>query len=142
MGNSVYLSTLLPVIPFSMALLLFTLLRMFNRTVNRLTKPVSLLAVLGILFSTFLSLFFLLNHIDYEINLSQLFPVFKNTSLEIHLNGITEKIIILIGLLNSFIIGFSFIKLPRRNGYVLFVVSISFVTSILISGCMLLKLPL
>ncbi len=142
MGNSINLSLLLPTIPFGMTILIFVLLRSFNRTVNRLTKPVSVLFLISILISSLISLYLLINHVEEEMPLSQLSSVFENLNLEIHLNELTEKIIITLGILSSSIILYSVTKLRRQNGYVLYVISIGFLTSLLISGCLLLDIHL
>ena len=141
MGNSINLAILLPSIPLGMALFLFLLLRLFTRTINRLTKPVSYLAISSILFSTFLSLFFLSNHIEGQLDLSQYLSSLKNANLEFHLNSLTEKIIIIIGVIISLVITFSMSKLPRQKGYVLYIINLSLVSSLLISASLILNLP-
>ena len=141
MGNSINLAILLPSIPLGMALFLFLLLRLFTRTINRLTKPVSYLAISSILFSTFLSLFFLSNHIEGQLDLSQYLSSLKNANLEFHLNSLTEKIIIIIGVIISLVITFSMSKLPRQKGYVLYIINLSLVSSLLISASLILDLP-
>ena len=125
-----------------MTILIFVLLRSFNRTVNRLTKPVSVLFLISILISSLISLYLLINHVEEEMPLSQLSSVFENLNLEIHLNELTEKIIITLGILSSSIILYSVTKLRRQNGYVLYLISIGFLTSLLISGCLLLDIHL
>ena len=125
-----------------MTILIFVLLRSFNRTVNRLTKPVSVLFLISILISSLISLYLLINHVEEEMPLSQLSSVFENLNLEIHLNELTEKIIITLGILSSSIILYSVTKLRRQNGYVLYLISIGFLTSLLISGCLFLDIQL
>ena len=141
MGNSINLTILLPTIPLGMAVFLFLLLRLFNRTINRLTKPVSYLAISSILFSSFLSLFLLSNHIEGQMDLSQYLSSLKNANLEFHLNSLTEKIIIIIGVIISLVITFSMSKLPRQKGYVLYIINLSLVSSFLISASLILDLP-
>ena len=141
MGNSINLTILLPTIPLGMAVFLFLLLRLFNRTINRLTKPVSYLAISSILFSSFLSLFLLSNHIEGQMDLSQYLSSLKNANLEFHLNSLTEKIIIIIGVIISLIIIFSMSKLPRKKGYVLYIINLSLASSLLISASLILDLP-
>tara|TARA_Y100001978_G_scaffold166468_1_gene154243 strand:+ start:354 stop:731 length:378 start_codon:yes stop_codon:yes gene_type:complete len=120
-----------------MTIFIFILLKSFNRTINRLTKPVSVLLLVSILIPTLLSLFFFLNHVSGSIPLSNILSIFKSFNLEIHLNEITEKIIIILGLISSSIILYSVVKLPRQSGYVLYMIIIGFITSILISGTLL-----
>ena len=140
MEDYINLSILLPIFPLGMTIFIFILLRSFNRTINRLTKPVSLLLLVSILISTLLSLYFFLNHVSGNISLSNISSIFKSFNLEIHLNELTEKIIIILGLISSSIILYSVSKLPRQSGYVLYVISIGFITSLLISGILLIDI--
>ena len=137
MEDYINLSILLPIFPLGMTIFIFILLRLFNRTINRLTKPVSILILASILISTLLGLYFFLNHIAGNILLSDIFTIFESSNLEIHLNQLTEKIIILIGLISSSVVLYSLAKLPRQNGYVLYIVSIGLIVSLLISGTLL-----
>ena len=137
MEDYLNLSIFLPIFPLGMTIFIFILLRLFNRTINRLTKPVSILILASILISTLIGLYFFINHIAGNILLSDIFTIFESFNLEIHLNELTEKIIILIGLISSSIVLYSLAKLPRQNGYVLYIVSISLIASLLISGTLL-----
>ena len=133
-------SIFLPIVPLGMTIFIFILLRSFNRTINRLTKPVSVLFLISILISTLLSLYFFLNHVSGNIPLSNILSIFKSFNLEIHLNEVTEKIIFIIGLISSSIILYSVAKLPRKSGYVLYMVSVGLITSLLISGTLLIDI--
>ena len=132
MENSINFSIFLPTFPLGMTVFLFVLLRLFNRTTNRLTKPVSFLTLISIISSILLSLFYLSNNVEGDLDLPKYLIFLENTNLQIHLNALTEKLIILICTLSSLIIIFSVIKLPRKNGYVMYIVSIGFITSLLI----------
>ena len=132
MENSINFSIFLPMFPLGMAVFLFILLRLFNRTINRLTKPVSFLTLISIISSILLSLFYFSNNVEGDLDLPKYLIFLENTNLQIHLNALTEKFIILIGTLSALIIIFSVIKLPRKNGYVMYIVSIGFITSLLI----------
>ena len=140
MEDNINLSIFLPIFPLGMTIFIFILLRSFNRTINRLTKPVSVLLLVSILISTILSLYFFLNHVSGNIPLSSILSIFKSLNLEIHLNELTEKIIIILGLSSSTIILYSVSKLRRQNGYVLYMVSLGFITSLLISGTLLINI--
>ena len=140
MEDYISLSIFLPIFPLGMTIFIFILLRSFNRTINRLTKPVSFLLLVSILISTLLSIYLFLNHASGNIPLSNILSIFKSFNLEIHLNELTEKLIIVLGLLSSSIILYSVAKLPRQSGYVLYMVSIGFITSILISGALLIDI--
>jgi len=132
MENSINFSIFLPTFPLGMAVFLFILLRLFNRTINRLTKPVSFLTLISIISSILLSLFYFSNNVEGDLDLPKYLIFLENTNLQIHLNVLTEKFIILIGTLSALIIIFSVIKLPRKNGYVMYILSIGFITSLLI----------
>ena len=140
MGDYINLSIFLPIFPLGMTILIFILLISFTRTINRLTKPVSILCLVSVLLSTFLSLYLFLNHVSGDIPISNILSIFKNLNLEIHLNELTEKVIILLGLISSSIILYSVSKLPRQSGYVLYMVSIGFITSLLISATLLINI--
>ena len=142
MEDYLKLSILLPIFPLGMTVLIFILLRSFTRTINRLTKPVSILFLISTLITTLSSLYLFLNHVEGDIPLSEILSIFKSVNIEIHLNELTEKIIIYLGLISSSIILYSVAKLPRQSGYVLYMVSIGFITSLLISGILLLGVNL
>ena len=137
MENSINYSIFLPTLPLGMAFILFILLRLFTRTINRLTKPVSFLILISIISSTLLSFFYLNNHVEGDLGLQANLNFLKNFNLYIHLNALTEKLTIIIGIISSLIIIFSVTKLPRKNGYVLYMVSIGFVTALLIMSTLL-----
>ena len=132
MENSINFSIFLPTLPLGMAFFLFILLRLFTRTINRLTKPVSFMILISIISSTLLSLFYLTNHVEDNLDLPTNMIFLGNLNLQIHLNALTEKLTIFISIVSSLIIIFSVIKLPRKKGYVLYMVSIGFITAFLI----------
>tara|TARA_Y100001978_G_scaffold126273_1_gene112607 strand:- start:805 stop:1116 length:312 start_codon:yes stop_codon:yes gene_type:complete len=101
---------------------------------------VSILLLLSILIPTIISLNLFLNHVIVKVPLSNILSIFKSLNLEIHLNELTEKIVVFLGLISSSIILYSVAKLPRQSGYVLFMVSIGLITSLLISGTLLIDL--
>ena len=140
MGDYINLSIFLPIFPLGMAIIIFILLISFTRTINRLTKPVSILSLVSVLLSTFLSLYLIFNHVSGDIPISNILSIFKSLNLEIHLNELTEKVIIIIGLISSSIILYSVSKLPRQSGYVLYMVGIGFITSLLISATLLVNI--
>ncbi len=140
MEDYINLSIFLPIFPLGVTIFIFILLRSFNRTINRLTKPVSFLLLGSIIISTLLSLYFFLNNVSENIPLTNILSIFKSFNLEIHLNQLTEKIIIILGLISCSIILYSVAKLPRQSGYVFYMVTIGFITSLLILGTLLLDI--
>jgi len=129
MSNSINLSILIPLIPLGMTLFMFILLRTFNTTINRLTKPVSYLIISSILISSLLSLFFLSNHIEGKVLMSTYSSFLDHSGIELHLNKLNEEILLISGIITSLILGYSVLKLPRQKGYVLYVVFIGLITS-------------
>ena len=129
MSNSINLSILIPLIPLGMTLFMFILLRSFNTTINRLTKPVSYLIISSILISSLLSLFFLSNHIEGKVLMSTYSSFLEHSGIELHLNKLNEEILLISGIITSLILGYSVLKLARQKGYVLYVVFIGLITS-------------
>ena len=129
MGNFINSTTLIPLIPLVTSLFIFILLASFNRTLNRLTKPVTALVVLSLLSSAFISLFDYLKKIEEELDLSEFLKFFEEKNLVIHLNLVNEKIIIFFSIIMILIIGISFYKLPRKKGYVSLMISLGLISS-------------
>ena len=129
MGNSINSIILIPSIPLVTTLFIFILLVSFNRTINRLTKPVTALVSLSLLSSAFISSFDYFKKIEKELVLSEVLKFFEETNFVIHLNLVNEKIIIFFSLIMILIIGISFYKLPRKKGYVSLMISLGLISS-------------
>ena len=129
MGNFINSTTLIPLIPLVTSLFILILLASFNRTLNRLTKPVTALVALSLLSSAFISLFDYFKKIEEELVLSEFLKFFEEKNLVIHLNLVNEKIIIFFSLIMILIIGISFYKLPRKKGYVSLMISLGIISS-------------
>ena len=123
-----------------MALFILTLLVSFNRTINRLTKPISFLLVFSLLSSAFISSYLYLNKIEGEVFLSNYLTLFDGKNLVLHLNSLTEKITITFTLIITILIGLLFYKLPRQKGYVSLLIGISLIASSIIFAVMILDL--
>ena len=137
MGNFINSTTLIPLIPLVTSLFILILLASFNRTLNRLTKPVTALVALSLLSSAFISLFDYFKKIEEELVLSEFLKFFKEKNLVIHLNLVNEKIIIFFSLIMILIIGISFYKLPRKKGYVSLMISLGLISSSVILSILL-----
>ena len=129
MGNFINTSILIPLIPFATSLFVFVLLASFNRTVNRLTKPVTALIAFSLLSSAFISSLYFFKKIEEELVLSKFLKYFDKTNLVMHLNLVNEKIIIFFSLIMTLIIGLSFYKLPRKKGYVSLMIGLGLISS-------------
>ena len=129
MGNFINSTTLIPLIPLVTSLLIFVLLVSFNRTLNRLTKPVTAMVALSLLGSAFISSFDYFKKIEKELALSEFLKFFEEKNLVHHLNLVNEKIIIFFSLIMILIIGISFYKLPRKKGYISLMISLGIISS-------------
>ena len=138
MGNSISLSILIPLTPMVTALFILILLVSFNRTINRLTKPVSFLVVFSLLVSAFISSYLYLKKIEGELFFSNYVKVFESKNLALHLNSLNEKIIICFTIIMAMVIGVLFYKLPRQKGYVSLLIGISLISSSIIFAVMFL----
>jgi len=127
--NSLNISILIPLLPMVAALSVFVLLASFNRTINRLTKPVSAIIALSLLSSCLISSFYYFKKIEGELFLSNFLKLFEGTNLVMHLNLVSEKLIIFFALIMIIIIGVLFNKLPRKKGYVLLMVGLGLISS-------------
>jgi len=128
-GNIINSTTLIPLIPLVTSFFILILLASFNRTLNRLTKPVTALVALSLLSSAFISLFDYFKKIEEELVLSEFLKFFEEKNLVIHLNLVNEKIIIFFSLIMILIIGISFYKLPRKKGYISLIISLGIISS-------------
>jgi len=127
--NSLNISILIPLLPMVAALSIFVLLASFNRTINRLTKPVSAIIALSLFSSCLISSFYYFKKIEGELFLSNFLKLFEGTNLVMHLNLVSEKLISFFALIMIIIIGVLFYKLPRKKGYVLLMVGLGLISS-------------
>ena len=137
MGDYKNISILIPLIPMVMAFFILILLLSFNRTINRLTKPVSALVAISLSSSAIISSFFYLKKIEGELFLSNYLKIFESINPILHLNLLSEKFIIFFSLIMTLVIGLCFYKLPRKKGYVSFIVGIGLISSSIILSALL-----
>ena len=138
MGNFINSTILIPLIPLFTALFILVLLVSFNRTINRLTKPVTAMVALSLLSSAFISSFDYFKKIEEELILSKFIKFFEETNLVMHLNLVNEKIIIFFSLIMTLVIGISFYKLPRKKGYVSLMINLGLISSSVMISILLL----
>ena len=139
MGNSINLSILIPLLPLSVALFILILLVSFNRTINRLTKPISFMVVFSLFSSAMISSYLYFKKIEGEVFLSNYLKLFENKNLVLHLNSLTEKITIFFTLIMAIVIGTLFYQLPRQKGYVSLIIGILFISPSIIFAVMYLN---
>ncbi len=125
MSKIINSSFLIPLLPLSFSLLIAILVFSFNRTMNRLTKPVSFLLINSMLASTLYSSFLLYRHVNGKFDM-QPFLFFKsNFIINFRLDESSEILLIISGLIALGIMLLSYIKLPRKKGYVMYLTSVS-----------------
>ena len=140
MGHFINTSILIPLIPLVTSLFVFVLLVSFNRTVNRLTKPVTALIAFSLLGSAFISSLYFFKKIEEELVLSKFLKYFDKTNLVMHLNLVNEKVIIFFSLTMTLVIGLSFYKLPRKKGYVSLMIGLGLISSSIMISILLIDL--
>ena len=125
------LSLLIPGIPLFTTLFIAILLFSFNRTMNRLTKPVTFFLIFLVLVSTTLS--FILGRYEVSGSLAELEANLLSFKLHLYfyIDGFIAKCLTLIGLLSLSIMSTSYYRLPRQNGYVRYFSLLGLATSLL-----------
>ncbi len=125
MSKLVNFSILIPALPILSALLIGVLLICFNRTMNRLTKPVSFLIINSAAVSTLYSLILLYKHASGKIIIQPLRFFKLDYPVILNLNNSSEICISLTAFIALIAMTISFLKLPRTKGYVRYLVSFS-----------------
>ena len=118
------LTWLIPGIPIISSFLLAALLLSFNKTMNRLTKPVSYFLIIGLILSE------IINFIFYKKEISGNDQLFGGS-----LNLFVDRPAILfgeyLGLFFLLLMIFSVSRLKRRNGYVRYFIVLGFLSGFL-----------
>ncbi len=105
------LTWLIPGLPIFASVFIALLLLSFNKTMNRLTKPVSYFIIASLTFSE------IINFISFKKNIVGHYLPFGGY-IELFIDRPALLFSELIGLIFLFIMLFSVAKLKRRNGYV------------------------
>ena len=130
MHSFIDIAWIIPMAPLLGALFIGFLLMIFNRTMNRLTKPVSFFLINCIGLSTVFSLVVYLRDLYGEVFSLHLHLWGINLDTSFYLNSNSAIYLILIGSIFLLIALFSYYKLPRSNGYVRYISLLSFVSGI------------
>ena len=111
---------LIPFLPFVASLLIAILLLSFNRTMNRLTKPVSFLIALSTAISTLLGLLFFEKHLSGDV------PIFnlEKYGFKFYIDDSSSVTIVATGAIIFSLLILSYFRSQRQKGYVAYVVSI------------------
>ena len=124
-------SFLIPAIPFAGSILVGILLLFFNRTINRLTKPVSIFLIICVLIPTLLSLAIFQGHIS-GIAFTKIFSIAGTSySWSFSVDDLASIFSFIGGLSFLFIMILSLNILERKKGYVRFFVSLGILAGLI-----------
>ena len=124
MSKLINSSFLIPLLPLSFSLLIAILVFSFNRTMNRLSKPVSFLLINSILVSTLYSVYLFYKHVNGKVDLQPFLLFNSDFIINFRLNESSEILLIIIGIIALVIMLLSYVKLPRNKGYVMYLTSL------------------
>jgi len=131
MPSLIEVSWLIPAFPLAGGLVIAIFLLSFGRTMNRLTKPVSLLIINSIIFSTLFSGILLYKNLSGSILYRHIHLLSLDFDIALGLDPLKESFAIGLGLIMSIIILVSYLRLPRKKGYVRYVTSLSVLCGLL-----------
>lgn len=123
------LSWLIPGIPLLLSIFMAILLVSFSRTINRLTKPVSLLFIFSIILSTLFSFILFEKHIS-GISSPLLGLELWNNDLKLSIDRSALFVSIAFGLISLMAMLISYISLKRRTGYVRYFISLGLLSGL------------
>ena len=120
---------LVPGLPITASFIVALLLVSFNRTMNRLTKPVSYFIILSLFLSETIS-FILFEKKSYGVSL--IFGDFKflGNNLQLYVDSQSLLFSTFIGIVFLLAMIISFIKLKRKNGYVRYFIFLGFLSGL------------
>ncbi len=124
------LAWLIPALPLLGASLLGVLLLSFSRTMNRLTKPSSVLLLTTVLLSAILSLFEYINHVSGVPFLSDF--LLNKLNFSIYVDEASFLVSTIISSIFLLFLLTSFASLKRREGYLRYIISIGFLCSFML----------
>ena len=115
------LTWLIPGLPIIASIFIALLLFSFNKTMNRLTKPVSYFIIISLVFSEIINFILLKNNIGGN-------DIFFGGDLELVVDRSALLFAESIGLIFLFIMLFSVSKLKRKSGYVRYFIFLGFLS--------------
>tara|TARA_Y100001968_G_scaffold271261_1_gene262812 strand:+ start:590 stop:1042 length:453 start_codon:yes stop_codon:yes gene_type:complete len=115
---------LIPGIPIIASSFITVLLLSFEKTINRLTKPISYFLIVSLMFSE------IIDFVLFRKNISGNYPLF-GTNLDLVVDRPAILFAESIGLVFLLIMLLSVAKLQRRNGYVRYFISLGFFSGFL-----------
>ncbi len=133
MSKLLQLSWLIPFLPLLAAFFVGLLLISFNRTMNRLSKPVSLILSLSVGISALLSILMYEKHLSGVIFETHVGVQLVDFDLGFYVSTFSSLINSLVGITSLLIIISSYYFLERRQGYVRYLVSLVTATSLILA---------
>ena len=122
------LTWLIPGLPIIASLFIALLLLSFNKTMNRLTKPVSYFIIISLIFSE------IINYILFKKNIVGNDLIF-GTDFELIVDRPALLVSESIGFILLLIMLFSLAKLKRRSGYVRYFILLGFLSGLVYLFC-------
>ena len=123
------LSWVIPGIPLLFSVFIAILLVSFSRTMNRLTKPVSLLFIFSIVFSTLFSFVLYEKHISGILSPLLGFELF-NKNFKLYIDSSALLVSTVFGFTSIIAMLISYISLKRRTGYVRYFISLGLLSGL------------
>tara|TARA_Y100001968_G_scaffold52395_2_gene43327 strand:+ start:2648 stop:3085 length:438 start_codon:yes stop_codon:yes gene_type:complete len=114
------ISWLIPSIPIAGALVIGALLVSFNRTMNRLTKPISFFLISCVSLSTLISFVCLLSDVSGKFFEGDIGFASLSVHLNLYLNNFIDKSLSIVGITIVIAMLSFYYKLERKKGYVRF----------------------
>ena len=121
------LSWLVPGLPIIVAVLMTVLLVSFSRTMNRLTKPVSYLLILSVIFSEIIDFFLYKDGVSATILPFEGLKLF-NINYKLFIDKESLFLSMIFGLVLLLVMIYSLAKLKRSKGYVRYFISLGFLS--------------
>ena len=138
MKSVLALGWLIPLLPILGAMIVLTLLISFNRTINRLTKPVSYLLIVCVGLSTVTSFLLFQQELFGQIIDLNLVILTQKLHLELSIDKMASIISTGFGLLILIVMLSSYLLLDRRKGYVRYFIALAMISgsvfSFILSG--------
>ena len=119
------LAWFIPGLPIIASVFILILLVSFSKTMNRLTKPVSLTLIFSVILAEIIDFILFEGNTSGIISLSEKFRFIGN-GFKLVIDSQALIVSFSLGLIFLLIMLVSFIKLKRRNGYVRYFISLGF----------------
>ena len=133
MKSLLALGWLIPFAPTMGAMIVLTFLISFNRTINRLTKPVSYLLMVCVALSTVISFLLFQQKLFGQIIDLDLLVLSLTFHLALTIDKLASIASTAFGLLIFTVMVFSYLLLDRRKGYVRYFIALGLISGLVFS---------